>query len=946
MFRNQGLARRITSWTVLLITAFTAFVMITNIIMEARLSHIRDELSREVQEITELNRTEDKFREVVSSARAYMAYGRDEFWNEVQREQEEFEDQIHGQIEKHQSADSYTAAHLKAVYEQWGEYSQYVEQGKELKLQGKETELNTLSILHTTPTIGGILDAFDELERHQTELVNNLLSKNKQVNGWLMYVTAGILAGAAILAYALIRFLRKAVVSPVTKMKAVVAEVREGNYILLKDEPRGDEIGQLQAGINDMINEIEQRNKELQSHMLQLSEQHDELEAQNEEILAQQEEQDATLMKLREREAQLLHIHSYQEQLTGFSDLSSFLSNSVPSMLHALRLDCAAVVIRSADYSEQGEVVYSTGYPPQVWESGSASLYGPAARVMSEGKAFVRERKVHDGESGIHAGYKKAVDRYYPLIHTNNETIGFLLLTGYGDIHERDTEVTEGIVKQFAISLFAQLAQEDRHKEMLLTQYQRDLTSTIVESIHEGMILTSGTETIIFANKRMSELFGVEGMIEQSMSSFFGELQRRMGKAAAPFMDRITLLTSGERDELYERFELQGDEGAVSYYEMRVTALRNHYNDLRYLFVFRDRSEEEQASQVKNEFISIVSHELRTPIASVLGYIEMMLYRDIPEERRIKYLETVHKEAGRLSNLISDFLDLQKMEAGKQVYKFVPSSLAALVQGIAQQWNGKQGYTIQVSMPDEPCYVIADGDRISQVLHNLISNAIKYSPGKDTVDIRLAGSGSQWKVEIQDYGLGIPEEARGQLFSKFYRVDNSDRRQIGGTGLGLSIVKEIIEHHGGTVAYESVLGQGSVFSITLPTYQPVSLSGKIVIIEDDENLSKMIGDSLESHGREIVYLESAEAATASLEYSLEGLPALCIVDIQLKGNQDGWSFVDAIASHSEYKEAPMIICSVLGRPEPYHGTKNSHFLEKPFALQRLAELSRDLLQGV
>lgn len=341
------------------------------------------------------------------------------------------------------------------------------------------------------------------------------------------------------------------------------------------------------------------------------------------------------------------------------------------------------------------------------------------------------------------------------------------------------------------INLNKQLIQEKAHIQH------------IMETVQEGKMLYEASAGILYANARMNELLKTNSpLIEAKIIEW---LQR----PDKEFKERL-LLVSEQKMRHFEVYVLATHEEGTS------PSARFH------IFVFRDRTEEEKIEQIKNEFVSVVSHELRTPLTSILGFVELMLNRELQLERQRKYLTTVHKETTRLSVLINDFLDIQRMESGKQTFQFEPTDLNIFLHEIVQQWQGNSCFQIGLSVSAAPVWVDADQDRLHQVFDNLISNAIKYSPGRDRIDIQLSMAQEQAYVEVRDYGLGIPEESKDMLFSKFYRVDNSDRRKIGGTGLGLSIVKEIVEAHNGKLLFESEHGNGSVFTVVLPTIYEVS----------------------------------------------------------------------------------------------------------------------------
>lgn len=216
----------------------------------------------------------------------------------------------------------------------------------------------------------------------------------------------------------------------------------------------------------------------------------------------------------------------------------------------------------------------------------------------------------------------------------------------------------------------------------------------------------------------------------------------------------------------------------------------------------------------------LVGHELRTPLASLLGFTELMLERAFSPEKQHELITIIHQEATRRTNLINDFLDLQRIQSAKQCYEFIDVALEPLLREQVQLFSSeKSSYTFHVSLNPALPSVHADADRLRQVLGNLPSNAIKFSPQGGEISLKATEEGGKVKVKVSDQGIGIPRESLPKLFSKFFRVENADTRKIGGTGLGLALVKEIIEAHGGHVGVESVVGQGSTCYFTLPVAQ-------------------------------------------------------------------------------------------------------------------------------
>jgi PAS domain S-box-containing protein len=240
-------------------------------------------------------------------------------------------------------------------------------------------------------------------------------------------------------------------------------------------------------------------------------------------------------------------------------------------------------------------------------------------------------------------------------------------------------------------------------------------------------------------------------------------------------------------------------------------------NPIRMAGSLQDITARKHAELLKDELVSTVSHELRTPLTSLRGFAELMLSRSFPEEKQRQFLSIIHQEATRLTNLINDFLDLQRMESGRQVYEFTTTPLTPLVRDALSVFINAPGkHAFFLDLTDDLPLVRVDADRIRQVLTNLLSNAVKYSPQGGPISVGARHDGSQATVWVADHGLGIPQDVQPQLFSKFFRVNNQETRSIGGTGLGLALVKEVVEAHDGRVWVKSTEGQGSTFFFSLP----------------------------------------------------------------------------------------------------------------------------------
>ncbi len=217
----------------------------------------------------------------------------------------------------------------------------------------------------------------------------------------------------------------------------------------------------------------------------------------------------------------------------------------------------------------------------------------------------------------------------------------------------------------------------------------------------------------------------------------------------------------------------------------------------------------------KDEFIGLASHELKTPLTSVTGYLQI-LNRMIDAEQPKKFVTKTIQQVKRLSALVSDLLDISKIEAGKlqlaEEHFDIHGVVTDAIELIHQSYRTHE---IKLMADVESLQIYADPQRIEQVIINLLTNAIKYSPKANSVEVRLSQTGNEVQISVKDFGLGIPTEKRQQIFSRFYRVDDLSPN-ISGLGIGLYISHEIMSRHGGKLWVDSTLGQGSTFWMSLP----------------------------------------------------------------------------------------------------------------------------------
>ena len=300
-----------------------------------------------------------------------------------------------------------------------------------------------------------------------------------------------------------------------------------------------------------------------------------------------------------------------------------------------------------------------------------------------------------------------------------------------------------------------------------------------------------------------------------------GALRRELGAEATAIDAHGALVALDDHDVAAERRDevrLLGTRRAFARYAAPVHDGRGRL--IGRLIVLRETTAEREAENAKEDFFALVSHELRTPLTAILGYVELLLGDDgdaLPTEHA-RHLAVVERNAQRLLRLVGDLLFAAQVERGSLLLEPGTVDLPQLVRDAVALARPRAeecdiALTVEVA-PLGPC--LGDRDRLAQVLDNLLSNALKFTPPGGRVAVRLRARGGIARLELQDTGVGIPEEELPKLFDRFYRAANASTGAVPGLGLGLMIVRAIVEGHGGTIAIDSEVGRGTTFVVELP----------------------------------------------------------------------------------------------------------------------------------
>ena len=341
--------------------------------------------------------------------------------------------------------------------------------------------------------------------------------------------------------------------------------------------------------------------------------------------------------------------------------------------------------------------------------------------------------------------------------------------------------------------------------------------TAILDAMVEGVIATDGHDHIILLNEGARGIFGLgqtrverrpllevirnvdlHGLLSESRAAADGEVVSREIKLPDP-PERVLQVHAVP-------LRFTGDEPGV-------------------VIILHDITELRRLEQVRTEFVANVSHELRTPLTAIQGYLETLLDGALEEPQHArKFLEIVFRHTERLGRLTDDLTDLSNIELGRISLRIEPTDLTEVTESalaIIQPRAGSGRVTVKANLPADMPEVLADRDRLAQILINLVDNAVKYTPagGHVWVEAQRLPSGMV-EVAVRDTGVGVPKADLPRLTERFYRVDKARSRELGGTGLGLAIVKHLVLAHGGDLGIESELWKGTTVRFTLPTGKP------------------------------------------------------------------------------------------------------------------------------
>lgn len=466
------------------------------------------------------------------------------------------------------------------------------------------------------------------------------------------------------------------------------------------------------------------------------------------------------------------------------------------------------------------------------------------------------------------------------------------------------------------------------YKQMVnAIQNEKEFLNAILNNLDDGIVACDAAGMITVLNKSLEKNINakkITGSIN-NLLDYFDLYTMDNVKVASKDMPMGRAL-HGERIrqlELIAKFKNNQDKDIIIDGQQIVDA---EGRILGAVAIIHDVTELKKTEKIKKEFVSIVSHELRTPLTSIRGSMGLLVSGAMGEfpDKAKKLLEIANNNCERLLLLINDILDIEKIEAGKMDFKLKKISLTQTIQNtISANEMYARKFDVSLKMIDEipNICVIADEERLMQVLANLISNACKFSPPQGHVTIAVKQLNDNVRVSVSDEGAGIPVEFQPYLFQKFSQADTSTARVKGGTGLGLSISKTIIEKMGGDLNFITRPDKGTTFYFELPilleceeteeTVVRVQTENKkrLLICEDDQDQAEYLSVFLETAG----YLTDQAHTVAQAKNLLGKREYYALLLDLILPDQDGISLIRELRNSEETSNLPIIVISIIAQ---------------------------------
>ncbi len=503
-----------------------------------------------------------------------------------------------------------------------------------------------------------------------------------------------------------------------------------------------------------------------------------------------------------------------------------------------------------------------------------------------------------------------------------------------------------------------------------------DRLTSILETTAQGLLEVDSQWRCTYLNRAGETLLGVrrENLIGRDIGATLPDLLRTDFRAAlAHAMERTAEVELNVHYPPLQRWYnmfLKSSEQGVAVFMLDATERKRKEDERRLLLESERaaRADAEQANHLKDEFLAVVSHELRNPLNAILGWAQI-IRRRCDHRSAQQGAEIIERNARVQTQLVEDLLDMSRITSGKLRLQIEPVELQSVVQAAVdaiEPMAQERRISLSAAMDEPVGRVAGDPDRLHQIIWNLLTNAIKFTPPGGRVQVMLHNSGGQAEIQVSDNGQGIAADFLPHLFSRFRQADSSTTRKLGGLGLGLSIVRQLTELHGGNVQAESPgPGLGATFIVTLPLlagfngnapallgrdalFDPSALRFDgltVLVVDDDPDSREYIREALESRGCRVLTAGSTAEALGQLEHK----PDLLLSDLGMP-ERDGYDLIRQIrAREAGSGEAlPAAALTAFARPEDRRLALQAGYqlhVPKPLEEGKLLEVVARLTRG-
>lgn len=785
-FRLHFYRTFITFFIIILIVLFVFFFYIHNVN-----EHYKNQRETLITKASLVEEISDTLSDVFFRARGYYAFQNEQELAQVYTNMDKL-DPLLAKFKKMVSTEE-----ERVIYEQLIDFKAYYEKTFPSMVQHVKNNdyeaLRNQSNAGMNDIVNDILNYAQKYKVQTDKNLNTIFHQTIAIEQRLMMLAIAIIVIVILLTITMLQRILNQLVKPIEQLTNATIAITKGKPFNLNDLlKKNNEIGVLSTSFQMMWSAIREKEEELVT--------------QNEELLAQQ-------TALEENQAQLqkslyqLEKHNDLNEIVSFTMDKQILLDKVHKYINTIATFDGSFMylLEEGIYTSVG--ISEQSIPIFIDQIDSATKY----RLIHE-KAFILSN--NEQAPILDTSYNNYL---YGSIVSPNGKIHALFVAICNKHFESETigEI-QNILSQISIAFDRIIVNEEKENVSQLNQ-------NIIDNVNEGIQFVTNTGEIIQTNESLCQIVQRPNWlqyktIEQSEWLSHFQIIAKNAEELTNFFKKSIKEQFTETRKIYYEITINNP----TFIEVYATCVFQQERKIGTVFVHRDITKEFEMDRMKSELVSTVSHELRTPLSSILGFAELLLTKQLTEERKNKYITIIHKEANRLTTLVNDFLNLQRMEAGKQGYTKQSIDFNTLVHDVSERLDGEQTHPIDIHYSEEPLIVNVDVERMVQVLINLIGNAKKFSEQCSPIKLTIQREQQNLLFSIQDEGIGIPEKEIPLLFQKFKRVDNSYSRKVGGTGLGLAICQKIIDGHEGNIWIESEEHVGTTVYFTLPLIQTVN----------------------------------------------------------------------------------------------------------------------------